>query len=485
MNSKVTGKRDRTITAKIATGVAAMLGIALLSSVLALRAISGLGQTVDYAADHTSKSLALAEQLRAVLYQARFASRGMSLGLAAKRPSDVAKAKQTFQESVEQIQKIATELQPLLATEEELRALKDLEEQLPGWQSVRQAMFGLVDAGDFEALAKVQSGEAHTAVEAVDKCAVALIGLEAKAMAEAAVASHSAASQAYVVQILSLGVAAIAGAIVIVIIWRLGRGLTELAASLNHSADRVASTSAQIGAQGKSLARAASEQAASLEETSAAAEEATAVTRQSQEHTLTAAHLMAEVEQSTHAGSAALQEMISSMALISESSEGISKVIRVIDEIAFQTNILALNAAVEAARAGESGMGFAVVADEVRNLAGRCGQAAKDTAGMIEQSVTRSRDGSAKLQKLSELVHSIVTRSQEVKGLVDLVKAGTEQHSIGIEQIAKAVAQIGQTTQQTAAGAEESASSGEEMTAQAEALRADARGLEMLVGTSG
>ncbi len=124
---------------------------------------------------------------------------------------------------------------------------------------------------------------------------------------------------------------------------------------------------------------------------------------------------MSKVDQATQEGTAALREMISSMALISESSDGISKIIKVIDEIAFQTNILALNAAVEAARAGESGMGFAVVADEVRNLAGRCGQAARDTAGMIEQSITRSRDGGGKLEKLSDLVRSIVTRSQEVK----------------------------------------------------------------------
>jgi methyl-accepting chemotaxis protein len=144
-----------------------------------------------------------------------------------------------------------------------------------------------------------------------------------------------------------------------------------------------------------------------------------------------------------------------------------------------------LNAAVEAARAGEKGAGFAVVADEVRNLAGRCGQAAKETAGMIDQSVTRSRDGSARLLKLSELVHSIIARSHDVKGLVDLVRTGTEQHSIGIEQIAKAVSQIGETTQQTAAGAEESAASGAEMTQRASELRADAKMLEILVGTRG
>lgn len=485
MNSKATARAGRTITAKITTGIAVMLGIALLSSFLALRAISELGRTVDYAADHTSRSLELAEELRTVLYQARFSSRGMSLGLVAKRPGDVEKAKQLFQESVERIQQIANDLRPLLATEDELRTLKDLEQKLPAWQSVRRTMFGLVDAGDLDALTKVQAGEAHAVAEDLDKCAVTLLGLEGRVMAEAAKDSRSAASRSYAVQIVSLGVAALAGAIVIVIMWRLGRSLTALAASLNHSANRVATTSAQIQARGETLARAASEQAASLEETSAAAEQATAITRQSQEHTRAAAHLMSEVEQSTQAGSAALQETIASMALISESSEGVSKIIKVIEGIAFQTNILALNAAVEAARAGESGMGFAVVADEVRNLAGRCGQAAKDTADMIEQSVTRSRDGSAKLQKLSELVRSIITRSQEVKGLVDQVQSGTEQHSIGIEQIARTVAQIGQTTQQTAAGAEESASSGAQMTEQAEELRADAKTLEMLVGTSG
>jgi methyl-accepting chemotaxis protein/methyl-accepting chemotaxis protein-1 (serine sensor receptor) len=484
VQSKVTARPGRTITAKITIGVGVMIGIALISSFLALRAISGLGGTVDYAADHTSKSLALAEQIRTALYQARYSSRGMSLGLIEKRPSDVGKAKQTFQESIEQIQQIANRLQPLLATEAELQTLKDLEAQLAAWQSVRQTMFGLVDAGDFEGLAKVQSGESHTVVEDMDKCAVTLIGLESKAMAEAAADSKAAGSRAFAVQIASLGVAAIAGAVIIVIMWGLGRGLAKLAASLNHSADRVASTSAQIEANGQSLANAATEQAASLEETSAAAEQVTAITKQGQEHTRTAAHLMSEVEKSTQAGSAALQEMISSMALISESSEGVSKVIKVIEEIAFQTNILALNAAVEAARAGEAGMGFAVVADEVRNLAGRCGQAAKDTAGMIEQSVTRSRDGSAKLQRLSDLVRSIIARSREVKGLVDQVQSGAEQHAIGIEQIAKTVAQIGQTTQQTAAGAEESASSGAEMTAQAEELRLDAQTLEMLVGSA-
>ena len=467
------------------SGVAILLGITLASSIQALRAISGLGRTVEQTASFNSRALSLAEQIRTAAYQARFASRGMSLGLVGQRPGDVTKAKQTFQDSADRVQQIAIDLQPLLTTPAEREALKSLEGVLPHWTFFRQAMFGLADAGDIEALTKMQSGAAHAVAEAVDTSATTLIGLETKAMEQATAEAKSSARWAYVLQIVFLAVAAAAGATIITIIWQLGRGLTKLAANLNLSADRVAGTSQQIGAQGQTLAQAASDQAASLEETSSAAEEVMAITQQSQEHTRMAAQLMSEVDQATQAGTVALQETISSMALISESSDGISKIIRVIDEIAFQTNILALNAAVEAARAGESGMGFAVVADEVRNLAGRCGQAAKDTAGMIEQSIARSRDGSAKLQKLSDLVRSIVTRSQQVKGLVDQVRTATEQHSHGIEQIARTVAHLGQTTQQTAAGAQENAASGAEMTAQAQDLRAEVQMLEMLVGASG
>lgn len=478
---KTTGRR-LTITAKIICSVAVMLSITLISSFLALRAIDGLGQTVNAMARRTAIKLALAERIRAVAYQARFASRGVSLGLFEKLPRDVVKAKQSFQSSGEQIQQIVNDLRPLLQTEAEQKALNNLQALLPGWESLRQEMFRLAAAGDTEALSKLRNAEVRKTAEAVDMCAAALIELENKAMADAAADSQSSATRAFALQLLFIAVTVTAGGIVIMIIWRLGRVLAELAGHLRRSADRMANMSAQIGSQGESLAQASTEQAAAAEQTSAAAEEATVITRQSQEYTRTAANLMCEVDQATQAGTIALQEMISSMTLISQSSDGISRILKVIDEIAFQTNILALNAAVEAARAGEAGMSFAVVADEVRNLAGRCGEATKDTAKLIEESIARSRDGSEKLRKLSDLVHVIVARSKEVKGLVEQVQAAGQQHSIGIEQIAKAVTQIGLTTQQTAAGAEESATSGEEMTAQAQSLRGEAHRLEMLVG---
>jgi methyl-accepting chemotaxis protein len=140
---------------------------------------------------------------------------------------------------------------------------------------------------------------------------------------------------------------------------------------------------------------------------------------------------------------------------INASSDRISKIIKVIDEIAFQTNILALNAAVEAARAGEAGMGFAVVADEVRNLAQRCAQAARDTAGMIEDSIAKSNDGKSKLDLVVTAIDSINESAAKVKHLVDQVSSGSVEQSRAIEQVAGAIVQMEKVTQSTAANAEQ------------------------------
>ena len=173
------------------------------------------------------------------------------------------------------------------------------------------------------------------------------------------------------------------------------------------------------------------------------------------------------------------------MSEINSSSEKISKIIKVIDEIAFQTNILALNAAVEAARAGEAGMGFAVVADEVRNLAQRCAQAAKDTARLIEESMAKSQDGMAKLDQVAAAIRSITESAAKVKTLVDEVNLGSQEQARGIEQIAKAIAQMEQVTQKNAANAEESASASEELSGQAETMKAVVGELQALVGGDG
>ena len=132
-----------------------------------------------------------------------------------------------------------------------------------------------------------------------------------------------------------------------------------------------------------------------------------------------------------------------------------------IDEIAFQTNILALNASVEAARAGEAGMGFAVVADEVRNLAQRCSQAAKDTAALIEESISRSTGGREKVDLVAGAIRAVTDEGTRVKALVEQMNTGSQEQTRGIEQIGKAITEMGRVTQATAASAEQSAAAAE------------------------
>lgn len=240
---------------------------------------------------------------------------------------------------------------------------------------------------------------------------------------------------------------------------------------LGAGADQVASAAAQVSSSSQSLAQGASEQAASLEETSASSEEINSMARRNTDNSRSTAELLARSQDKVSQANKYLEEMVVSMDLITDSSGKISKIIKVIDEIAFQTNILALNAAVEAARAGEAGMGFAVVADEVRSLAQRSAQAAKDTATLIEDSITRSNEGKIKVDQVAVAIQAVTQDSTKVKVMVDEVSLGSEEQSRGIDQIGRAISQMEQVTQTNAASAEQGAAAAEHLSAQSETLK--------------
>jgi hypothetical protein len=258
-----------------------------------------------------------------------------------------------------------------------------------------------------------------------------------------------------------------------------------LSASVSELADgaqQVTAAATQVSGSSQSLSQGATEQAASLEETSASMEEMASMTRRNAENSQQAAAMMADTEKLVQSANVSLEEMVVSMSAIKESSDKVSKIIKTIDEIAFQTNILALNAAVEAARAGEAGMGFAVVADEVRSLAQRSAQAAKDTSVLIEESITRASEGHQRVSQVSTSIQAITGSAGKVKSLVDEVSVASSQQAQGIDQVAQAVTQMEKVTQTTAATAEESAAASEELSAQAESSMAVVARLAALVG---
>ncbi len=260
--------------------------------------------------------------------------------------------------------------------------------------------------------------------------------------------------------------------------------LRGIAGAMWRESDEISDASRGVASSSQSAAQGASEQAATLQETSASLTEITSLTRKNAESMQAAAGLVGETNRLVEDANRNLEAMVGSMKEINTSSEKISKIIRVIDEIAFQTNILALNAAVEAARAGEAGMGFAVVADEVRNLAQRSAQAAKDTALLIEDSISKSNAGSAKLDQVAESVRKITGHAAQVKSLVDNVDGVSQQQARGIEQIAAAAGQMEQVTQKSAASAERTASAGEQLATHAQGLTALVQKLRELSGAA-
>ena len=260
------------------------------------------------------------------------------------------------------------------------------------------------------------------------------------------------------------------------------RIVKSTAEQLAEGSNQVASASAQVSASSQSLAEGASEQAASLEETSSSLEEMSSMTKRNAENAQKANDLAKQARTAADKGVGDMTAMNSAMQAIKTSGDDIAKIIKTIDEIAFQTNILALNAAVEAARAGEAGMGFAVVADEVRNLAQRSEQAAKETASKIEGAINNTAQGVQISAKVTEALNEIVVKARQVDELAAEVAGASREQTQGISQVNTAVGQMDKVTQSNAANAEESAAAAEELNAQAESMKQSVAELLQLVG---
>jgi methyl-accepting chemotaxis protein len=259
------------------------------------------------------------------------------------------------------------------------------------------------------------------------------------------------------------------------------RPVMRVADRLRVGAVQTLSSAGEVSIASQQLAEGSSEQAASIEETSASLEELASMTRRNTENAEKTNDLAKQARLAADRGSSDMAAMAAAMGAIKTSSDDVAKIIKTIDEIAFQTNILALNAAVEAARAGEAGMGFAVVADEVRNLAQRSAQAAKETAAKIEGAISNTARGVEISGQVAQTLSEIVAKARQVDELASEVASASREQTQGITQINVAVGQMDKVTQSNAASAEESAAAAEELNGQAEMLKQSVNELSKLV----
>ena len=456
---------------------------ALVSGALVYIAIAGAGSMGRNVAtlEACSRKLQLEGDLKSALTGLRAAQRGVILYTSAHMPDKVEQNKEAFQTSVAKIREAMNAIRPLLIVP---RAMQDLDAMGPALERYLSAFNQIAD--------QCQHGDTAGAVGTASQAGAFGDEMQARAADLADIASQlatDAAAQARAAQSGSMIMAWIAALVALLILGSstlvvrgVSRSIRELAAHMRQSASQVSAAASQISATSQSLAQGSSEQAASLEETSASTHEINSMARSNTENARAAADAVTQSQQKFVETNQSLQQMVVAMSEIKGSSDRISKIIKTIDEIAFQTNILALNAAVEAARAGEAGMGFAVVADEVRNLAQRCAQAARDTAALIEESIAKANDGKVKVDQVAAAIRQVTEAANTMKTLVDEVNTGSQEQTRGIDQIGQALTQMDQVTQRTAANAEESAAAAEELSAQSNTLENIVRRLTAMVG---
>ncbi len=475
--------RTWTIGRRLLTGISALVVLVVGVAALALVVGRSLEERLINTDDHTVKRLNLVLQIETEL-ERLYATEPALVAAAFMSDSQLVDARKlAVAEAVSEVSGSIDAFKAEATTDADRAAIADLTSDLDGWTRTNEEVARLVSAGkpsDAAQLAK-KSGDTYKTKSraATDE----IVGREQEAL-QADLDAAKASTSSVRVMVFSGVVAALGIAFVVLrsIVAAIG-ALRAQSRELREGTEHVVTAASQVATSAQGLSQQSTHQAASLQETSASMEEMASMTRKNAENAVHAAELATQVAQQIQGSNAALGEMVTSMTAIRESSNKVAKIIKAIDEIAFQTNILALNAAVEAARAGEAGMGFAVVAGEVRSLAQRSAQAAKDTAILLEESIARSQEGTGRVEQVAQSISSITEDVLRVKGMVEEVRHASAQQSQGIDQVTQALAQMESVTQSTAATAEESAAASEELNAQAETSMAAVRRLEDIVGS--
>jgi methyl-accepting chemotaxis protein len=471
-----------TIGVKLVVSFGAMLLLVLILGVTFLKINMSLGTELENAVHVTAKKQMLAGQILACTAELNALERGVASSSMLQQTDKQSAFQQQYSDAEQRVRAYLAEFEAFPNTEETRAQLAALDSEQSALKQAHQGFMGLLARQQMDRALKAFDDSLLPHLGKMGGLARELVEQQTEQLAVISrnAESKQKSSRWIVVSLLALSVCVGAGLVIVV------RGITgrlrQLTSEIASCAQGVSEATAQISEASQSLADGATRQVVSLEETSASSQELSSMTQSNAHNSQEATRLMARTDTQVTEANQMLAATVVSMQAIGGASEKIARIIKIIDEIAFQTNILALNAAVEAARAGEAGMGFAVVADEVRNLAGRCAQAARDTSGLIAESMATTTEGQARLDRMAQGIRNITESAVQVKRLVDEVSVSSGEQARGIEHIAGALSEIERITQQAAASAQQSATASAAMSVQSEAMGAVTQQLVAMVG---
>jgi methyl-accepting chemotaxis protein len=375
------------------------------------------------------------------------------------------------------------QLLPLLSQEGSRAAAEEIRNAIGQWRQVFEEYLQNVGRSDFAGGHALVTDRMEPLLAEVDKAAQVLADQQQTLRASSRDSAVQSVRRSKLTTLLLIGASLLCGAMLVLAIRNINRLLRSAVCDLNQGAHRVYTDAEEVRAASHALEEGASSQASAIEQTSASSEEVNATANQNADFAAKTTAVVKQVRQQMMGTNEVLDQTMAAMKEIGHSSERISNIIQVIDEIAFQTNLLALNAAVEAARAGETGKGFAVVADEVRTLAQRCAAAAKDTADLIGESMARSKEGQSRLDELTERIHSMSQATESVTTLADQVQRGSQEQARAMQEIGAALIQMQCLTEKTAANAQQGTAVGERLSTESKALEEVVERLDALVGS--
>jgi methyl-accepting chemotaxis protein len=472
-----------TIGKKLFLSIGAVVVAALVMGVMTFVSLSRVGAGMDRVVNENVKRQYLANQMYINLTEMISLERGMQIQAVLKNQAAIDKFHEDYRAELSKLQANIPQFAPLIVTPQGQEFLQAITSGSSRLGDFNEQLYQKATNHDVDGSIALLTNEFIPFANQLQTGSANIAHLQIGLMAEEVKNVRSIQAQSTAISIFMVLLCLAVGVVVVFIVLGINRDLLATATSLSDGAAQIAAAATQVSSSSQSLAQGATEQAAAIEETSASAEQINSMARRSTDSSRATAALVAESQNRVGLANQNLEDMVVAMNDLADSSGQIAKIIKVIDEIAFQTNILALNAAVEAARAGEAGMGFAVVAEEVRNLAQRSAQAAKDTAALIEASIAKTSSSKEKVDQVAVTMRAITEESGRIKVLVDGVSQGSEEQSRGIEQIGKAITQIEKTTQNAAANSEESAAAAEELSAQSETLREVIGQLRMMVSS--